>query len=174
MRSAALFHSRALHCTGHETLYATWNATWVCHKDFLLFENFVTGANQSGSHYLLTHSLLKDCAKAPPAKEILFAETVACHIHLHPCQCVGTIHILNGLGIDSDLAPSAIGVFKIGISVYSRNSSSIGILRMQTAPSSRINSNSNRHQNVSPSTTTKLKDASNVFSAAPWSCKVKT
>ena len=38
----------------------------------------------------------------------------------------GTAHILNGLGIDSDLAPSAIGVFKIGVGVYNRNSSSIG------------------------------------------------
>ena len=77
-RSAALFHSRALHCTGHETLLG---ATWVCNKDFLLFENFVT---------------------------------------------TGTAHILNGPGIDSDLAPSAIGVLKIGVGVYNRNSSSIG------------------------------------------------
>ena len=83
-RSAALFHSRALHCTGLETLYATWDATWVCHKDFLLFENFVT---------------------------------------------TGTAHILNGLGIDSDLAPWAMSVrkcLKIGVGVYNRTSSSIG------------------------------------------------
>ena len=38
----------------------------------------------------------------------------------------GTAHILKGLGIESDLAPSAIGVFKIGVGVYNRNSSSIG------------------------------------------------
>ena len=40
-----------------------------------------------------------------------------------------TAHILNGLGIDSDLAPSAMSVrkcLKIGVGVYNRNSSSIG------------------------------------------------